>query len=50
MTFSVKVEADAPEDTIRGLIGHTDSVAEIPNSLRLGTDVKLVDIVAVGMR
>jgi len=36
------VEADASEQDILELIRHTNAVAEIPNSLRLGTDVKLV--------
>jgi len=41
VSFDVSVEADAPEAAIRELIRHTDQVAEIPNSLRLGTEVKL---------
>lgn len=43
VTYCVKVEADAPQDAIEELIRHTDQVAEIPNSLRYGTEVKLVD-------
>ena len=35
--FSVSVEAEATAQEILDLIHHTDSVAEIPNSLRLGT-------------
>jgi uncharacterized OsmC-like protein len=46
--MKVKVEADAPEERIRELIAHTDSVAEIPNSLRYGTNVKLVHSHALG--
>lgn len=42
VTFSPKVEADAPEAEIAALIEHTDSVAEVHNSLRLGTQVTLV--------
>jgi uncharacterized OsmC-like protein len=41
VSFSVVVEGDASEQEIRNLIEHTDRVAEIPNSLRLGTEVKL---------
>ena len=41
VTFSVRVEADADEARILDLIRHTDRVAEIPNSLRMGTEVKL---------
>lgn len=50
VTFSVTVEADAPEQKILELIRHTDTVAEIPNSLRLGTEVKLVASKAVGRK
>jgi putative redox protein len=44
VSFSVVVEGDASEPQIRDLIQHTDRVAEIPNSLRLGTEVKLAGI------
>lgn len=43
VTYSVRVEADAPQEAIQELIWHTDQVAEIPNSLRHGTEVKLVN-------
>lgn len=42
VTFSVRVESPAPEADILALIRHTDKVAEIHNSLRLGTKVTLV--------
>jgi putative redox protein len=45
--FSVTVEADAPETEIMELIQHTDGVAEIPNSLRLGTEVRLAEAKAI---
>jgi len=47
VSFSVEVGADASEQEILELIRQTDCVAEIPNSLRLGTEVKLVESVAV---
>jgi putative redox protein len=47
VSFSVIVEANASETEILELIRHTDSVAEIPNSLRLGTSVKLAKTTAV---
>jgi putative redox protein len=50
VTFDVVVEADAAEADILELIRHTDRVAEIPNSLRLGTDVKLSAIKVVASR
>ena len=48
--FSVTVEADDAEQEILDLIRHTDSVAEIPNSLRMGTEVKMVASKAVGRK
>lgn len=50
VTFTARVEADAPEEAILDLIRHTDQVAEIHNSLRLGTPVTLVDKVAVSAK
>lgn len=43
VTYRAKVEARASEREIRDLMTHTDRVAEIQNSLRLGTKVTLVD-------
>ena len=45
--FSVSVEAEATAQEILDLIHHTDSVAEIPNSLRLGTAVQLAETKAI---
>jgi putative redox protein len=50
VSFSVHVEGDAPEGEILELIRDTDRVAEIPNSLRLGTEVKLTEARAVSSR
>jgi len=50
VSFSVEVEADAAEEEISELIRHTDRVAEIPNSLRLGTHVKLASFKAIASR
>jgi len=47
VSFDVSVEADASEAEILELIQHTDRVAEIPNSLRFGTEVKLGEIKAI---
>ena len=41
VSFSVRVEASATEEEISELIKHTDEVAEVPNSLRLGTQVSM---------
>ena len=45
--FSVSVEAEASAQEILELIHHTDSVAEIPNSLPLGTAVQLAETKAI---
>jgi len=47
VTYRARVFADAPEQQIRELMHHTDRVAEIQNSLRLGTPVILGEIEAV---
>ena len=47
VSFDAVVEADATESEIVDLIRHTDRVAEIPNSLRMGTDVKISGIKAI---
>ena len=47
VTFAVRVEAKASEQDILDLIRHTDKVAEIHNSLRMGTVVSLAKIEAV---
>jgi organic hydroperoxide reductase OsmC/OhrA len=41
--FFPKVEADASDKEIMELIHHTDRVAEVHNSLRMGTQVTLAD-------
>ena len=45
--FFPKVEADASEKEIMELIHHTDRIAEINNSLRMGTQVTLADAKAL---
>jgi uncharacterized OsmC-like protein len=41
IAYRVKVRADASEEAIQELILYTDSIAEIQNTVRLGTPVKL---------
>jgi len=50
VSFDVVLEADATQAEIVDLIRHTDRVAEIPNSLRLGAEVKLADAKAIPCR
>jgi uncharacterized OsmC-like protein len=45
--YSTRVEAEASEAAILALIEQTDRVAEIPNSLRLGTPVMLAEVQAI---
>ena len=49
VTYRARVFADAPEEQVRELMHHTDRVAEIHNSLRLGTPVILSDIEAISV-
>lgn len=42
--YDVRIEADAPAETIRALLEATDGVAEIHNTLRAGTPVKLASV------
>ena len=39
--YRAKVNADASDEQIRELMLHTDAIAEIQNTLRVGTPVKL---------
>src|SRR5215207_1158144 len=41
IVYRVKVNADTSEEKIQELIMYTDSIAEIQNTMRLGTSVKL---------
>jgi uncharacterized OsmC-like protein len=44
ITYEVELTGRASDTELRSLVEYVDSIAEIPNSLRLGTDVHLVDI------
>lgn len=44
VTYKAKVYAKGTEEEIRTLMEHTDTVAEIQNTLRAGTEVKLSEI------
>jgi len=46
----IKVTARASEEEIQKLVEHTDSIAEIPMSLRRGTMISLTDVVAVSSK
>jgi uncharacterized OsmC-like protein len=50
VSFDIVVEADATQESILDLIQHTDRVAEIPNSLCFGTEVKFAELEAIPLR
>jgi uncharacterized OsmC-like protein len=41
ISYSVEIEGRAAEEDLWSLVRHVDEIAEIPNSLRNGTPVKL---------
>ena len=49
ITYQARVEAEAPEEAIRDLMQHTDTVAEIHNTLRQASNISLVSIEAVSV-
>ncbi len=44
ISYTVELEGRAAEDVLRSLVEHVDAVAEIPNSLRGGTPVRLGEV------
>jgi organic hydroperoxide reductase OsmC/OhrA len=44
VTYKATVEVEASEADIRALMQHTDTVAEIQNTLRGGTNVTLIEV------
>jgi hypothetical protein len=46
--YEVEIEADADREALEDLVRHTDAIAEIPNSLRQGTEVILGGVSIVG--
>lgn len=41
ISYSVEISGDASDERLRELVTHVDQIAEIPNSLRDGTAVRL---------
>lgn len=50
VSFSASVEAEATEQEILELVQHTDRVAEVHNSLRFGTPIRLAVANAIPAR
>jgi uncharacterized OsmC-like protein len=44
VSYDVEVAGDAPSDELQALVAHVDAIAEIPNSVRHGTEVTLADV------
>lgn len=44
ISYDVEIVGDAPPQRLRTLVEHVDHIAEIPNSLRRGTSVRLGSI------
>jgi putative redox protein len=50
VALATQIEAEASEEEILDLIEYTDRIAEIPNSLRLGTPVTLTGAQAIAVQ
>ncbi len=48
--YEVEVEGDAEPSRLEGLVAHVDAIAEVPNSLRRGTPVRMTARRVVGCR
>jgi putative redox protein len=46
--YWVEVDGDGPEEALRDLAERVDRIAEIPNSLRRGTEVRLASLQVSG--
>ena len=44
VSYDVEVRGDAPLEALHELVAHVDAIAEIPNSVRRGTSVKLRNV------
>ena len=49
ITYNIEVDGAATPEQLRDLVQHVDRIAEIPNSLRLGTAVRVGEV-QVGSR
>lgn len=49
VSYGARVAAEAPEDAIKELMRHTDRIAEIQNTLRLGLPIRLAKIEAISV-
>jgi uncharacterized OsmC-like protein len=50
VSYDVELSGDASSERLEQLIAHVDAIAEIPNSMRNGTQVKLAGVAVVSTR
>jgi putative redox protein len=50
VSYDVELVGDASEAELEQLVAHVDAIAEIPNSVRRGTEVRLADVSIVSTR
>jgi uncharacterized OsmC-like protein len=50
VSYDVELSGDASSEQLEQLIAHVDAIAEIPNSMRNGTQVKLAGVAVVSTR
>jgi putative redox protein len=48
--YEVELGGDASEDALRNLVERVDEIAEIPNSIRQGTEVRLASVLVSAAR
>jgi putative redox protein len=48
--YEVELGGDASQDTLRNLVERVDEIAEIPNSIRQGTEVRLASVLVSAAR
>lgn len=49
VSYRVEIDGRASQEGLRSLVEHVDRIAEIPNSLRGGTQVRLVETVVAAL-
>ena len=50
VSYDVELVGDASKAELEQLVAHVDAIAEIPNSVRRGTEVRLADVSIVSTR
>jgi uncharacterized OsmC-like protein len=50
VSYDVELSGDATSEQLEELVAHVDAIAEIPNSVRKGTEVKLAKVAVASTR